>query len=527
MISIHKLEEYLRENPGALFIIFFQILLIICAILLIQGKSTLADDIAVYAYYSLVIGVILQIISFMKISVPLIIKRYVLKLRTIILRQPHAITLREILIIGTAIRLLLMPFFAHPFDVYAWYTYCIKFLKDGLNVRIILDSSIPFWLLTLVPIAYCYNFFSSIIGTRVVSIGELPPQMNPYNGATIVPEPLFNILVKIPMLIVDIGTTLILYKLIIRFFGEEKAKGASFLFYLNPISIWISASWGQYDSIPAFFTILSFYLLLNDSIFSSAFCLLAATLYRPVYALFFIPTLIYLFKKMNKHFLLRYCFAFLLPILIYATISGMEVTKNSILQIFGLIQIRERSEVFSYGLTYWSIMLFSPLGNYTLDIIQSLLFIILLSISSFLVIRAKFDNPLKDLTIATFLFISIVFLSHRYVDEPLFLWLCPFLILMVVMKILSIRLYSLISLLSFIYALKGFPYFLLPIALIREDLIIPLFTFVRAYNDPYAKLIEGLLFSSSDISLLIILGVTFSILLLFIYIVAIRKIMIE
>jgi hypothetical protein len=172
-------------------------------------------------------------------------------------------------------------------------------------------------------------------------------------------------------------------------------------------------------------------------------------------------------------------------------------------------------------------MLFSPLGNYALDIIQSLLFIILLSISSFLVIRAKFDNPLKDLTIATFLFISIVFLSHRYVDEPLFLWLCPFLILMVVMKILSIRLYSLISLLSFIYALKGFPYFLLPIALIREDLIIPLFTFVRAYNDPYAKLIEGLLFSSSDLSLLIILGVTFSILLLFIYIVAIRKIMIE
>jgi len=56
----------LRENPGASFIIGFQILLLVCAGLLIVGNSVWADELAVVAYFSLVIGVVLQLISFLK-----------------------------------------------------------------------------------------------------------------------------------------------------------------------------------------------------------------------------------------------------------------------------------------------------------------------------------------------------------------------------------------------------------------------------------------------------------------------------
>jgi len=58
--------EYLRENLGAPFIIGFMALLMICAGLLIQGNSSLANDLAVYAYYLLVIGVFLQLASSLK-----------------------------------------------------------------------------------------------------------------------------------------------------------------------------------------------------------------------------------------------------------------------------------------------------------------------------------------------------------------------------------------------------------------------------------------------------------------------------
>ena len=61
-----RVKRYLRENPGASFIIGFQLLLLVCAGLLIVGNSVWANGLAVVAYFSLVIGVVLQLISFLR-----------------------------------------------------------------------------------------------------------------------------------------------------------------------------------------------------------------------------------------------------------------------------------------------------------------------------------------------------------------------------------------------------------------------------------------------------------------------------
>ena len=63
-----KSKQYLRENWGAPFIIAFMILLTVAAAYLAVGMESLANDIAVYAYYNLVAGVILQLISCIKES---------------------------------------------------------------------------------------------------------------------------------------------------------------------------------------------------------------------------------------------------------------------------------------------------------------------------------------------------------------------------------------------------------------------------------------------------------------------------
>ncbi len=44
----------------------FQILLLVCGGLLILGNSIWAEEVAVVAYFSLVIGVVLQLISFLR-----------------------------------------------------------------------------------------------------------------------------------------------------------------------------------------------------------------------------------------------------------------------------------------------------------------------------------------------------------------------------------------------------------------------------------------------------------------------------
>jgi hypothetical protein len=66
--SVQRLLEYLKGNWGAPFIIAFMILLAAAAAYLAIGMESLANDIAVYAYYNLVAGVVLQLISYVKES---------------------------------------------------------------------------------------------------------------------------------------------------------------------------------------------------------------------------------------------------------------------------------------------------------------------------------------------------------------------------------------------------------------------------------------------------------------------------
>jgi fumarate reductase subunit C len=64
--SLPRIKNYFRRNPETLFIVVFQVLLLVCVGLLISGNSFWAEGLAVVAYFSLVIGVVLQLISFLR-----------------------------------------------------------------------------------------------------------------------------------------------------------------------------------------------------------------------------------------------------------------------------------------------------------------------------------------------------------------------------------------------------------------------------------------------------------------------------
>jgi hypothetical protein len=63
---LFRLKGYVKENWGSPFIVAFMVLLMGSAVFLSAGLSYQADTIAVYAFYALVAGVILQLISFLK-----------------------------------------------------------------------------------------------------------------------------------------------------------------------------------------------------------------------------------------------------------------------------------------------------------------------------------------------------------------------------------------------------------------------------------------------------------------------------
>jgi len=60
------LKEYFRENWGAPFIIVFMVLLVVAAVFLGLGFEFLAERLAEFAYYFLVVGVVLQLVVVIK-----------------------------------------------------------------------------------------------------------------------------------------------------------------------------------------------------------------------------------------------------------------------------------------------------------------------------------------------------------------------------------------------------------------------------------------------------------------------------
>ena len=61
-----RIKVYAKANWGAPFVFGFMLLLIVAAVSLSIGLGDLANEVAVYAYYALVVGVILQLFCFMK-----------------------------------------------------------------------------------------------------------------------------------------------------------------------------------------------------------------------------------------------------------------------------------------------------------------------------------------------------------------------------------------------------------------------------------------------------------------------------
>jgi hypothetical protein len=62
------LKGYLKKNWGAPFIAGFIILLAVAAVFVSLGCFWLADAVAVYGFYSLLAGVFLQLVCFLKYS---------------------------------------------------------------------------------------------------------------------------------------------------------------------------------------------------------------------------------------------------------------------------------------------------------------------------------------------------------------------------------------------------------------------------------------------------------------------------
>ncbi len=424
-----------------------------------------------------------------------------------------------IIVAGLLIRILLMPLTAHPYDVYAWYTLSMDILK---NPTVNLYNFPPLWYSYMMfPIAHTYSLLAQVLPTGTIPMTSLPSAMNfyPSMGVEYVPGMLFNTIVKIPFLISDILMTLLLYKIAMQFTKNKGlAQKAALVWFINPFVIWISAGWGMWDTIPALFSLASFYLILKKKITLSAISLslgIASKLYP---ALFIIPIAFYILKSNSFNQKWKSCLKFFSAFLassalLFIPYFGMITSffSSYFMANPASSAMDPLTNPLGFGLTYWSLYSLNRLINLPIStelvtiasVGSIMLFIISLMFVYWRTSKITFNKLAFDLALVMVLPVLILFLSYRIIPEQWFIWALPFLVVLYASGQVKGIYYWGASFIALLYAVLNcpLPFFFLPLAPWHTSTLLGM---IRAFWEV----------DTQRILLLVILGISFSILTL-------------
>jgi hypothetical protein len=339
----------------------------------------------------------------------------------------------------------------------------------------------------MIPIAYTYDWLARVFSTGAIPMASLPSALDFYPSYNIkyVPGMLFNSVVKFPFLLSDVLTTLLLYKIAEKL---TKTKGlaekAALLWFLNPYLIWISAGWGMWDTLPALFSLASFFLLLKKRITISSVCLSLAVALKLYPALFLLPITIYFLKTSPAGERWKNCTRFYSVFLVTSVLLFLPDIGGIMSFFTGLfvpnpagITVAVANPVVhpvGFGLTYWSLYLLNRLLNIPIgawfvflsSVTSFVLVIVFLTLTYRKISKLPFQTPSFDLAAAMLACVLALFLSYRIICEQWFVWALPFLTIMCVGGRVKGAFYWGASMTALLYSVLNcpLPFFLLPLA---------------------------------------------------------------
>lgn len=175
-----------------------------------------------------------------------------------------------VLLLGLILRLFLLPLPPFGIDMNDWMAWADHLLSVGPDrfYETVWSDYLPAYLYVLWFLAEVHRVFSFF----------------PY-----------EILMKIPAVLADLGIGWLIYKIVKRdksekfaLFGEKLCLLVSSLYLFNPFSVFNSSVWGQVDSVFAFFLLAGVYLLLKKKYWGAWGILGFSFLLKPQ-AVFFVP----------------------------------------------------------------------------------------------------------------------------------------------------------------------------------------------------------------------------------------------
>lgn len=188
-----------------------------------------------------------------------------------------------------------------------------------------------------------------------------------------------ELLYKLPAILADLFTGLLIYKIITKSKSEKWGIIGSILYVFNPAILTNSALWGQVDSLTSLTSILAIYLM-PSSFILSAVSMAIGTLIKPQVA-FILPVIFFMMLKNKWKF--PKVFVYLLIGLTLFTIGFIPFWNHSTLPIFILERLGISLNQYPYtsinAFNFWGLTgfwkadnFFFQIGGYVLTLVLTL-----------------------------------------------------------------------------------------------------------------------------------------------------------
>lgn len=178
-----------------------------------------------------------------------------------VVHSPELGALRWILLLGFVVRFALAPLTSWGVDTPSFILADLGLLYTGSPYTSSLFFNPPVGPYLEVPFLAFATLFASPQALVPVVSAVAPAAQATGMASVLIPTPLALLMLKIPLILIDGGSTVLLFLLVRQRTGESTAKGIAAAWFLNPLLIWSTAVHGEVDGIAACFTLLFLWAL--------------------------------------------------------------------------------------------------------------------------------------------------------------------------------------------------------------------------------------------------------------------------
>lgn len=311
------------------------------------------------------------------------------------------------LLIGTVIRLLAAPFLGHPWDINTWIKVGELSIDYGVNVYEISNpTEFPWGFYTYPP---TWLYWSSLVYLISKFLGGV--------NITV-------LLLKLPIIFFDILLGLLVYKVVYDSKHDTRRASTAFhLWYLNPVTIFISSVWGMFDSLATYFLLLSAVLVARKDYRGSALTLgigSAVKIFPALALLVTIPILLFRDGLKPARIMKDYLVFFAVPPLIVSIPFLGKISQYLGSMFFHFQNVGQ--------FTYWALL--STIVN--VKQLGYIMFIILIATVAIILYKTKLGRERNSIILYQLhLAVLLAFLATSIkVNVHYITWVLPFLIIL-------------------------------------------------------------------------------------------------